>query len=144
MTTAPLTGYWNKTNQFMKNSSHHTGTGMSPFKAMFGVEAKVGLRSSTLPNEVIDMIETEQDLLRTCQPEDTSAEHRDAEPLQDAATGVVSLNDLQGSYPGSSAKETAAEEDCSSSPHTTDYAEMQETSFVSSQRETKMTPTGLE
>ena len=65
MTTAPLTGYWNKTNQFMKNSSHHTGTGMSPFKAMFGVEAKVGLRSSTLPDEVINMIETEEDPLRT-------------------------------------------------------------------------------
>jgi len=32
------------------------------------------------------MIETEEDLLRTCQPEDTGAEHRDAEPLQDAAT----------------------------------------------------------
>ena len=121
---------------------------MSPFKAMFGVESKVGLKSSlkssTLPNEVIDMIETEEDLLRTCQPEDTSAEHRDAEPLQDAATDVISLDDLQGSHPGSTVEETAAEEDCSSSPHTTDYAEMQETSFVSSQRETKMTPTGLE
>ena len=115
---------------------------------MFGVESKVGLKSSlkssTLPNEVIDMIETEEDLLRTCQPEDTSAEHRDAEPLQDAATDVISLDDLQGSHPGSTVEETAAEEDCSSSPHTTDYAEMQETSFVSSQRETKMTPTGLE
>ena len=104
---------------------------MSPFKAMFGVEAKVGLRSSTLPNEVIDMTETEQDLLRTCQPEDTSTEHRDAEPLQDAATDVISLDDLQGSYPGSSAEETAAEEDCSSSPHTTDIPE--ETDFTESE-----------
>ena len=88
--------YWTtgvKYVQFMKNSSHHTGIGMSPFKAMFGVEAKVGVRPSTLPNEVIDMIETEQDLLRTCQPEDTSAEHRDAEPLQDAATEVISLDE---------------------------------------------------
>ena len=131
--------YWTtgvKYVQFMKNSSHHTGIGMSPFKAMFGVEAKLGLRPSTLTNEVIDMTETEEDLLRTCQSEDTSAEHRDAEPLQDAATGVVSLNDLQGSYPGSSAEETAAEEDCSSSPHTTDIRE--ETDFTESQMDSPL------
>ena len=120
----------------MKNSSHHTGIGMSPFKAMFGVEAKVGLRSSTLPNEGIDMTETEEDLLRTCQPEDTNAEHRDAEPLQDAATDVVSLSDLQGSYPGSTAEETAAEEDSSSSPHTTDIPE--ETDFTESQMDSPL------
>ena len=117
--------------QFMKNSSHHIGIGTSPFKAMFGVEAKVGLRPSTLPNEVIDMTETEEDLLRTCQSEDTSAEHRDAEPLQGAATDVISLDDLQASQPESTAEETAAEEDCSSSPHTTDIPE--ETDFTESQ-----------
>ena len=117
--------------QFMKNSSHHIGIGMSPFKAMFGVEAKLGLRPSTLTNEVIDMTETEEDLLRTCQSEDTSAEHRDAEPLQGAATDVISLDDLQASQPGITAEETAAEEDCSSSPHTTDIPE--ETDFSDGQ-----------
>ena len=122
--------------QFMKNYSHHIGIGMSPFKAMFGVEAKVGLRSSTFPNEVIDMTETEEDLLRTCQPENTSAEHRDAEPLQGAATDVISLDDLQGSHPGSTAEETAAEEDCSSSPHTTDIPE--ENDFTESQMDSPL------
>ena len=82
------------------------------------------------------MTETEEDFLRTCQPEDTSAEHRDAEPLQDAATDVISLDDLQGSHPGSTVEETAAEEDCSSSPHTTDIPE--ENDFTESQMDSPL------
>ena len=32
-----------------KNSSHHTGIKRSPFAALFGADAKVGLTSSSLP-----------------------------------------------------------------------------------------------
>ncbi|XP_070182237.1 KRAB-A domain-containing protein 2-like [Littorina saxatilis] len=48
--------------QFRKNTSHHAGIGRSPFKALFGTEAKIGLRSTTLPDGIIDLIETEEEL----------------------------------------------------------------------------------
>jgi hypothetical protein len=34
--------------QFQKNLSYHSGIKRTPYKAMFGVEAKVGLTSSSL------------------------------------------------------------------------------------------------
>jgi hypothetical protein len=34
----------------------------TPYKVMFGVEAKVGLTSSSLPDEIISKISTEDDL----------------------------------------------------------------------------------
>ena len=39
--------------QFQKNLSYHLGIKQTPYKAMFGVEAKVGLTSSSLPDEII-------------------------------------------------------------------------------------------
>ena len=45
--------------QFQKNLSYHLGIKRTPYKAMFGVEAKVGLTSSSLPNEIISKISTE-------------------------------------------------------------------------------------
>jgi len=49
--------------QFQKNSAHHSGIKCSPYSAMFGCEARVGLTSSTLPTEVIYRMESEDDLL---------------------------------------------------------------------------------
>jgi hypothetical protein len=51
--------------QYSKNVSHHSGIGMSPFKAMFGCSQKVGLSSTKLPEEIIETISTEEDLLET-------------------------------------------------------------------------------
>ncbi|XP_005096011.1 KRAB-A domain-containing protein 2-like [Aplysia californica] len=48
---------------FQKNSSLHSGTKCSPYSAMFGCEARVGLTTSSLPEEVIARIETEEDFL---------------------------------------------------------------------------------
>jgi hypothetical protein len=48
--------------QFQKNLSYHSGIKRTPYKAMFGVEAKVGLTSSSLPDEIISKISTEDDL----------------------------------------------------------------------------------
>jgi antitoxin component HigA of HigAB toxin-antitoxin module len=39
--------------QFQKNLSYHLEIKRTPYKAMFGVEAKVGLTSSSLPDEII-------------------------------------------------------------------------------------------
>ncbi len=51
--------------QYSKNLSHHSGIGMSSFKAMFGCSQKVGLSSTKLPEEIIETISTEEDLLET-------------------------------------------------------------------------------
>ncbi|XP_072393262.1 KRAB-A domain-containing protein 2-like isoform X2 [Diabrotica undecimpunctata] len=48
--------------QVMKNRTYHAGIKRSPYKAMFGSEIKVGLQSSSLPKEVMEGIETEEDL----------------------------------------------------------------------------------
>jgi len=58
--------------QFAKNSSHHAGINRSPYAAMFGNNARVGLTSTSLPAEVISRLETEQDLLATLAPPETT------------------------------------------------------------------------
>ncbi|XP_063600295.1 KRAB-A domain-containing protein 2-like [Penaeus indicus] len=49
--------------QFQKNSSLHAGIRRSPYAAMFGCEAKVGLTMSSLPDEVIQRMQCEDDML---------------------------------------------------------------------------------
>ncbi|CAG9561120.1 unnamed protein product [Danaus chrysippus] len=48
--------------QFMKNRALHSGIKQSPYKAMFGIEPRVGLMTSTLPRDVIEDIRDEDDL----------------------------------------------------------------------------------
>ena len=47
--------------QFMKNTSHHSGINQTPYKALFGCDPRIGLRSTTLPTEVIEKLVTEED-----------------------------------------------------------------------------------
>ncbi|XP_064096298.1 KRAB-A domain-containing protein 2-like [Macrobrachium nipponense] len=49
--------------QNMKNSAYHSGSKRTPYKAMFGCDPQVGLTSSCLPSEVIERLQTEDDLL---------------------------------------------------------------------------------
>ena len=49
--------------QFQKNSAFHSGIKCSPYSAMFGCEAHVGLTSLSLPSEVINTLESEDDLV---------------------------------------------------------------------------------
>lgn len=49
--------------QFQKNSSLNSGIQMSPYNAMFGCEAKVGLSTSVLPSEIIARMQSEDDLM---------------------------------------------------------------------------------
>ena len=69
--------------QFQKNSSHHAGIRRSPYSALFGNEARVGLTSS-LPREILDNLESEQDLARH---DLASAES----PVPSADTGLTSV-----------------------------------------------------
>ena len=40
--------------QFQKNASHHSRIKCSPFAALLGTDAKMGLTSSSLPHEVLN------------------------------------------------------------------------------------------
>ena len=48
--------------QFMKNRSYHSGIRQSPYEAMFGQPAKVGLEHLSLPTAVAKHIRTEEEL----------------------------------------------------------------------------------
>ncbi|XP_028044424.1 SCAN domain-containing protein 3-like [Rhopalosiphum maidis] len=48
--------------RFMKNRSFHHGTKRSPYEAMFGTRAKVGLKSTQIPTDLISTLKSEEDL----------------------------------------------------------------------------------
>jgi hypothetical protein len=48
--------------QFMKNRSYHQGIKQSPYEAMFGFKAKVGLSTCQFPKDTVDKLPTEEDL----------------------------------------------------------------------------------
>jgi len=48
--------------QFMKNRSLHHGIKCSPYKAMFGTRAKIGLKSTSLPESIIHKLKSDEDL----------------------------------------------------------------------------------
>ena len=48
--------------QFHVNSAHHAGIKCSLYSAMFGSEGRIGLTSSSLPNELMSSIESEAGL----------------------------------------------------------------------------------
>ena len=48
--------------QFRKNCSFHSGIKQSPYKALFGVNPRIGLRSTALPSEVLERMISKDDL----------------------------------------------------------------------------------
>lgn len=46
----------------MKNRSLHHGIKCSPYEAMFGTRAKIGLKSTPLPESIIYKLKTDDDL----------------------------------------------------------------------------------
>ncbi|CAC5421894.1 SCAN domain-containing protein 3,KRAB-A domain-containing protein 2 [Mytilus coruscus] len=73
---------WNiglKFVQFEKNS-HHSGINRSPYKAMFGCDAKIGLSSSSLPQEILGSLQTEEDLIQHFQSSDKPDEISNDKP----------------------------------------------------------------
>ena len=63
--------------QQQKNCTHHAGINRTPYKAMFGEDPKVGLTSSSLPPEILERLQSKDDLLALYQapPPDTTAVH---------------------------------------------------------------------
>lgn len=48
--------------QFARNRTYHEDIGKSPFEAMFGCKVKVGLTSLSVPEKILEQLETEEDL----------------------------------------------------------------------------------
>ena len=65
--------------QFQKNTSLHSAIKQSPFEAMFGHVAKIGLSSSNLPNSVIESINSEEDLLQILKNDESETEKENDE-----------------------------------------------------------------
>lgn len=84
--------------QFSKNRSFHKGIGRSPYEAMFGSKAKVGISSTDLPQEVVATIETEEQLeeaLHALFGQSSAAKEFDISSAE--ASSMVAENGLQDS-----------------------------------------------
>lgn len=46
----------------MKNRGYHAGIRQSPYKAMFGIEPRIGLSSTKMPADLLQNLTTEEDL----------------------------------------------------------------------------------
>ena len=60
--------------QFRKNSSFNAGIKESPYATLFVIEARIGLTSSSLPHDVIQKLQTEDDLLAILSSSSTQPE----------------------------------------------------------------------
>jgi transposase InsO family protein len=66
--------HWSERLRFVqfktKTRSYHRTIDQSPYSALFGSDLKVGLSSSAIPKEILDTLETEEDLnaLTTTEP----------------------------------------------------------------------------
>ena len=49
--------------QFQKNTAHHVGIKCSTYSALFGCDARIGLISLSLPQEIIERMQSEDDLI---------------------------------------------------------------------------------
>ena len=47
---------------FQKNRRDHDGIKRSPYEAMFGCAPKVGLSTTPIPNEILQVLQKEEDL----------------------------------------------------------------------------------
>ncbi|XP_049886470.1 KRAB-A domain-containing protein 2-like [Pectinophora gossypiella] len=72
--------------QFMKNRAFHSGIKQSPYKALFGIEPRVGLSTSSLPQDILKDIQDEDDLRQVI--EDDS----ECNQSEDGDGGVVEID----------------------------------------------------
>ncbi|KAJ8952558.1 hypothetical protein NQ318_006923 [Aromia moschata] len=80
-----------------------SGIKQSPYKALFGIEPRVGLSTSSLPQEIINNIQDEDDLKNDCNVNLTENSDDNAEDNADKDEGSSAGNDIQ------KARKTAAE-----------------------------------
>ena len=94
--------------QFHKNSALHAGIKRSPYEALFGCTAKVGLTSSALPDEIVERLETEDDLLQLNNPTE--------DPPQEDSIHIHPLDDSTVIPPAEDSTHTPPAEDSTYTP----------------------------
>ena len=79
--------------QFSKNSAYCAAIKRSPYEALFGCRTKVGLTSTSLPAEVIERLQSEEDLLATLSSDAESvAPDDEQEPMVDEMSTPLQLS----------------------------------------------------
>jgi hypothetical protein len=73
--------------QFRKNCSFHSGIQQSPYKALFGVNPRIGLRSTALPCDVLERMVSEDDFYAAFHDSSTQAATSDV-LLNEEARGI--------------------------------------------------------
>ena len=74
--------------QFLKTSNLHSGNQRSPYSALFGCDAKVGLTTSSLPEEILKRMQSKEDLL-------TAFATSNAVPEENFSTETESATELE-------------------------------------------------
>ncbi|KFD49692.1 hypothetical protein M513_09389 [Trichuris suis] len=69
--------------QLTKNRAFHTGIKRTPYEALFGCKAKVGLATSSLPQDVLQDIQTEEELEEIIESVQTIPREERDSPLQE-------------------------------------------------------------
>lgn len=64
--------------QFMKNRAHNAAVKRSPYQVMFGVEPRAGLNSTSVPNDLVDLLQTEDDVSAFASAEDSAHDQTSA------------------------------------------------------------------
>ncbi|XP_044269708.1 KRAB-A domain-containing protein 2-like [Tribolium madens] len=88
--------------QFQKNISHHRIIGRSPYRALFGINPKIGLSSTNLPTEVIKNLETEEDVNKLLADLKIKENNNIAENEQQETFGDETVTDIVGEQEGAS------------------------------------------
>ncbi|XP_047486820.1 uncharacterized protein LOC125037667 [Penaeus chinensis] len=79
-----------------QNAAHHLVIKCSPYSAMFGCEARVGLTFSPLPTEVVSRLESEDDLLAVMSGDDTTTTGSAASSTGSVTTSEMITSDNNG------------------------------------------------
>nr|XP_022920061.1 KRAB-A domain-containing protein 2-like [Onthophagus taurus] len=77
--------------QFMKNRAYHSGIKQSPYKALFGIEPRVGLSTSSLPQEIVN-IQDEDELKKAIEDDSNTEQYEDSD---DDNIMKMDTNDIQ-------------------------------------------------
>lgn len=71
--------------QFMKNRAFHSGIKQSPYRALFGMEPRVGLATSRLPSEVIEKLNDEDELQKVMDQLNAETQESVSTDIEEAA-----------------------------------------------------------
>ena len=84
--------------QLMKNRAFHSGIQRTPYEALFGCKAKVGLTTSSIPQDVLQGIQTEEELEKILESAQTIQLEETEHPIEETDviaqdTGENSIHD---------------------------------------------------